>query len=120
MKKPTDPRHLARIKIVEELFAQSFASQKKLSSKTKDIIKNLNIIDQAISLAAPQWHISKIAKIDLAILRLSVYELYIDKREPIKVIIDEAVEIAKSYGNDKSPSFINGVLATIVKKEKNE
>lgn len=115
MKKPSDPRHLKRIKIVEDLFAQSFHKQKRYDEVTKEVIKNLPEIDSSIANAAPEWPIDKIAKIDLAILRLSTYELLIDKKQPVKVIIDEAVEIAKSYGNDKSPSFVNGVLATIIK-----
>ncbi len=115
MKSQTDPRHTARIKIVEELFANSFYPPKKNSQKTVEILKNIEKIDLLISSAAPNWPIEKTAKIDLAILRLAVFELNIDKREPPKVIIDEAVEIAKSYGNEKSPSFINGVLGTILK-----
>lgn len=115
MKKSSDPRHLKRIQIVQELFAQSFAPQPNLDLKTKVILDNFPNIDEQIKKAAPEWPVDKIARIDLAILRLSVFEILIDKKEPIKVIIDEAVEIAKTFGNDKSPSFINGVLGTIVK-----
>ena len=117
MKKPSDPRHLKRIKIVEELFAGSFREQNPENETIRAIVNNLPSIDKSISKAAPEWPINKIAKIDLAILRLAVYELLIDNTEPIKVIIDEAVEIAKSYGNDKSPSFVNGVLGTIIKEK---
>ena len=60
--------------------------------------------------------ISKIAKIDVAILRLAVYELIFEKNTPPKVIIDEAIELAKEYGSDSSPSFVNGVLGSIYKK----
>ena len=63
--------------------------------------------------SAPDWPVDKISKIDLAVLRLSIYELAIEKKEPPRVIIDEAVELSKEYGNDKSPQFINGVLGTI-------
>lgn len=119
MKKSTDPRHKARIRIVQQLFAESFANQKRREAKTKLILGNLNTVDELIVKAAPQWQLPKIAKIDLAILRLAVFELTIDKKEPIKVIIDEAIEIAKEFGNDRSPSFINGVLGTIVSKVKN-
>lgn len=115
MKSQTDPRHTARIKTVEDLFASSFNPQNKNSQKTLEILKHIEKIDLLISKAAPNWPVDKIAKIDLAILRLAVFELNIDKREPPKVIIDEAVEIAKTYGNEKSPSFINGVLGTILK-----
>lgn len=115
MKKSTDPRHLFRIKIVQELFAQSFHTQQPKGEKTQSIIKNFAEVDKLIEKAAPEWPLPKIAQIDLAILRLAVYEIVIDKKEPVKVIIDEAVEIAKEFGNDRSSSFINGVLGTILK-----
>jgi len=66
--------------------------------------------------SSPAWPIDKLNKIDLAILRLSIYELLIGNIPP-KVIIDEAVEIAKEYGSESSPSFVNGVLGTIYKEE---
>lgn len=69
-------------------------------------------IDKIITKAAPAWPIDKINKIDLAILRFAVYEL-MEKVTPQKVVIDEAVEIAKEYGSESSSSFVNGVLGTI-------
>lgn len=115
MKQATDPRHLFRIKIVQELFAQSFNPQQPKDKKTKSIIDSYSTIDKLIEKAAPEWALPKIAKIDLAILRLATYEIVVDRQEPVKVIIDEAVEIAKEFGNDRSSSFINGVLGTILK-----
>lgn len=77
---------------------------------------NLKGIDREITKNATAWPLSQIAPMDLAILRLAIYELlYKDKKEPYKVIIDEAVEIAKEYGNQSSASFVNGVLGTVVK-----
>lgn len=73
------------------------------------------MLDEKIQSAAPEWPVDKIAKIDLAILRLAIYELLIEKKEPPKVIIDEAIELAKEFGNDNSPKFVNGVLGTILK-----
>ena len=58
--------------------------------------------------------LANIAKIDLAILRLAVWELKYESTEPAKVIIDEAVELAKSYGNEHSAQFINGALGAIL------
>lgn len=116
MKKATDPRHTYRIHLVDDLFAYSFNPNQPRNPKTDKIIKNLPAIDLLITKAAPEWPLSKIAKVDLAILRLAVFELVIDKKEPVKVIIDEAVEIAKLLGNDRSPSFINGVLGTILRQ----
>ncbi len=115
MKTAIDPRHQHRIKIIKELFAASFQSQMPNMVLSKNIQKYLSKIDQLIAEAAPLWPIPKIAKIDLAILRLAVYELNFEKKKPYKVIIDEAVEIAKEYGHENSPAFINGVLGSIMK-----
>src|SRR3989344_446517 len=78
----------------------------------------LPLIDGAIASAAPEWSLDKISKVDLAILRLAVFELTIEKKEPPKVVIDEAVELAKTYGGDGSPPFVNGVLGTILQNAK--
>ena len=64
-----------------------------------------------------KWTIDRISKIDLAILKIAIYELVFTKL-PYKVVINEAVELAKKYGEDSSKSFVNGILASIV-KEKN-
>lgn len=62
-----------------------------------------------------EWEIERISKINIALLKLSIYEI-IYKQLPYKVAINEVVELAKKYGEDTSPSFINGVLASVVKK----
>lgn len=120
MKKANDPRHLRRIKIMQMLFADSFG-QSAPSGKTgsiKDIQSHLGSIDPLIEKAAPVFPLPKIAKIDVAILRQAIYELFIEKKHPAKVVIDEAVELAKEFGGEGSPSFVNGVLGTLL-KEKN-
>ncbi len=61
------------------------------------------------------WSIERISKIDLSILKLAIYEIKY-KKIPFKVAINEAVEIAKKYGEDQSPSFVNGILANVVKE----
>lgn len=116
MKTAKDPRHEKRKKATKELFSWSFQEQKCQEPLTKKVIKNLKKIDKIVEESAPQFPIEQINKIDLAILRLAVYELIFGKTAPYKVIIDEAVELAKEYGSEKSPKFINGVLGTIVKK----
>lgn len=119
MKTSQDPRHLRRIRIVEQLFAQSFQSSATTDSEAQAILDSCtSTLDTIIADAAPEWPLPKIAKIDLAILRLAVYELVIEKQVPPKVIIDEAVELAKAYGNENSPKFVNGVLGTILKSHK--
>lgn len=82
------------------------------SSLSKQVIDKNAHIDDIIRKAAPQWPIDKIARIDLAILRLATFEL-LKKEQPPKVVIDEAVELAKSYGGERSSSFVNGVLGTV-------
>jgi N utilization substance protein B len=71
-------------------------------------------IDKIIEDCAPEWPVDKIAKVDLVILRIAIYELLFGKKTPLKVTIDEAVEMAKEYGNDTSHKFVNGVLGTVV------
>lgn len=111
MKTALDPRHLKRQKIVQELFAKNANSKSKISDpKSTLIIKTIAQIDQIVKDAAPEWEISKINQMDLAILRLAVYELCFELTEPSKVIIDEAVELAKEFGGENSPTFINGAL----------
>lgn len=80
--------------------------------------KNLKKIDGLIAPAAPEWPIDQIAKVDKSILRLAVYELMIKREVPPKVAINEAVELAKSFGGDNSSKFINGVLGTIYRQSK--
>lgn len=114
MKNPLDPRHKKRQNIVEDLFKIEFHKQ-KISEASKEIYDKKKIIDKHIEKAAPEFPIEKINRTDLAILRLAVFELKIDKKTPPKVVIDEAVELAKEYGGDTSPSFVNGVLGKIAK-----
>ena len=64
-----------------------------------------------------KWSVDRISKIDLAILKVAIYELVFSKL-PYKVVINEAVELAKKYGDDNSKSFVNGILASIVKEKK--
>ena len=120
MKTPKDPRHVARQETVKALFAQSFHKQRGHNQTVKDILSNLPKIDSIISKIAPEFPIDKINRVDLAILRLGVYEITIDKTQPKKVIIDEAVELAKEFGGDTSASFINGALGKLVKDMENE
>lgn len=115
MKKRTDPRHLKRIKIIQELFSWNFQPKGKPIPQIKPITSHLKEIDQLIASSAPDRPINQINKIDLAILRLAVFELIIKKDQPPKVIIDEAIELGKEYGSDSSAAFINGSLGQLVK-----
>ncbi|OGG06334.1 hypothetical protein A2872_01245 [Candidatus Gottesmanbacteria bacterium RIFCSPHIGHO2_01_FULL_42_12] len=115
MKTKTDPRHLARQKIISELYEFHFRKNQPSNPKTKLIIKKISEINEVIGKCAPQFPIDKIFPVDLAILQLAVYELTVEKTEPEKVVIDEAIELSKEFGNDTSPGFINGVLGTVLK-----
>ncbi|HNP89445.1 MAG: hypothetical protein BWY24_00360 [Microgenomates group bacterium ADurb.Bin219] len=115
MKTANDPRHQRRRTLIKVLFSQSFQKITSEDPTEIRIIKNLGKIDDFIRKAAPEWPIEKINKIDLAILRLAVFEMKIVTKEPPKVIIDEAIELAKEYGSESSPAFINGTLGTLLK-----
>jgi N utilization substance protein B len=112
MKTASDPRHQHRIKLIQHLY--SSAVQNKPDSVISEIWNQLPVIDPQISRAAPEWPLDHLNPIDLAILRLAVFELLIDKRTPYKVIIDEAVELGKQFGGSQSSAFINGALGNII------
>ena len=108
-----DPRHKIRQKIVQQLYSETFIKQSLLDKKTVEVIKNLKIVNEHIKKHAPKFPIDKIAKVDLAILQLSIYELLVEKKEPFKAIINEAVELAREMGSDKAYGFVNAVLGKI-------
>lgn len=114
MKNPHDPRHKKRQFLVQELFRFDFYPSQEISDDTKQILEQKPLLDEVIRKAAPEFPIDKINKIDLAILRLASYELLVAKKEPEKVIIDEAIELAKEFGGETSPAFINGALGKVI------
>ena len=116
MKTSRDPRHQHRINLIQQLFSWDF--NKKPQKDIKPIIQELPDLDQKIATAAPAWPIEKINKIDLAILRLAIFELLLERKTPPKVVIDEAVELGKKFGGESSPGFVNGVLGKLVEMEK--
>lgn len=87
-----------------------------ITDLAKGTLKNQEKIDGYIVPAAPEWPIDQIAKMDKAILRMSIYELLIKRDVPPKVAINEAVELAKEFGGDNSSKFVNGVLGTIFRQ----
>ena len=107
MKTASDPRHIVRRKIIKKLFEASYY-------KDKTVLKDQEKVDEIIEKAAPEWPIAKINKVDLAVLRLATWEL-MNAKAPAKAIIDEAIELAREYGSETSPGFVNGVLGTILK-----
>ena len=85
-----------------------------INNKCSDIIAKIPEIDEAINASTTGWKTTRMAKVDLSIIRLAVYEIKYEEDVPEKVAINEAIELAKLYGTDNSASFINGVLAKFV------
>jgi N utilization substance protein B len=144
MKQQTDPRHQARIIAMQTLFEWSFNStdikaslERNLADQTnleesirefvdidkelaelivRGVTDNLDTIDQIIENTAPEWPLEQISKVDLEILRIAIFELYIARSIPSKVAIDEAVELGKEFGGENTSKFVNGVLGAVVKQ----
>lgn len=135
-------RHLGRIIALQSLYEYDFRLQCGDGSVDLDEILNRNLeryektiddkdfvytlakgvaghaddLDQQIQPIAPEWPLEQIAKIDRSILRMALFELSNFKDVPPKVVINEAVELAKAFGSDNSSRFINGVLGTAYKQ----
>lgn len=88
--------------------------KKYISTTVQDCFNNLDMIDEKISSYLENWRIDRLSKVDLSVLRLAVSEIKFNDDIPFKVSVNEAVELAKTYGEDNSPSFINGVLSKFV------
>ena len=95
----------------DELGNPSDSERAYIDSKSNDIIAHIDEIDAQINEKSTGWKTQRMAKVDLAIIRLAVYEITSEEDIPTKVSINEAVELAKKYGSDESPAFVNGVLA---------
>jgi len=116
-----DPRHQKRINTVQNLFASTFnvgdtayAAPNKEDTLAVEVLKHKDAIHDLIHTYAPKYPVVNIAKIDLSVLQLAIYELaFAPEKQPAKVIINEAVEIAKELGNDRSFAFVNAVLGSI-------
>ncbi len=110
--KETQLEQLFNQDVQYDKLALSEKESKEANAKCQDILDNISEIDKAIEKALDNWSINRIGKVELAILRVAVYEIQYDKLEPA-IAINEAVEIAKEYGGDKSGAFVNGILAKI-------
>jgi N utilization substance protein B len=136
-------RHLGRIVALQTLYEQDFRREVEDDDFSLDEVLSRNInryeetiddkefikalvagvdthsseLDELIRPVAPEWPIEQIARMDRVILRIGTYELLHDKSIPPKVVINEAVELAKAFGGDNSSKFINGVLGTILRNE---
>lgn len=131
-------RHTSRIAVMQALFAWEFRGGEpeeilkymveqfhpKLTeldfaeATLKGVLGKRDEIRGIIETTAPEWSFDKIAPIDRVILEIGVYEIVESTDVPPVVAINEAIEIAKEYGNESSPKFINGVLSTVMKAHK--
>jgi len=96
-------------------FAPSFDDQGFVKSLVKGVVENVAMIDEYITKYATEWPLDQITLVDRNVLRIGVYELKVNDEIPSKVAINEAIEIAKTYGGDSSGKFVNGVLGAIYK-----
>lgn len=106
---------------IENYLEENFIQAEKEKEYVQNVLKGIheeeeNIISAIKKNLKQDWTIERITKIDLAILKLAIYEMVYGKT-PYKVAINEAVELAKKYGEDNAKSFVNGILASIVKEE---
>jgi N utilization substance protein B len=139
-------RHLGRIVALQTLYEQDFRQEVddgafnldevlarnieryEETIDDKDFIKllvsgvdaNREQLDDLIRPIAPEWPIEQIARMDRIILRMGAYELTHDTKVPPKVVINEAVELAKAFGGDNSSKFINGVLGTLLRNQESK
>lgn len=104
----------------EKLFFEDYELEIKeedaayISEKSNKILEKLDEIDEMINQHAKGWTTERMSKVDLTIIRLAVYEIKFDEDVPAGVAINEAVEIAKKFGQEESAGFVNGVLAKFV------
>lgn len=133
-------RHLARTCVMQTLFSVEFRSSDakdllekvleefapKLTEKEfaydtlEGVLKNEKKIHKIIQKFAPQWPVEKIARVDRAVLEIGIYEIAFTDDIPPVVAINEAIEMAKHFGDENSPKFINGVLSSVMKEYKTD
>ncbi len=128
-----DARHTGRILALQTLFAQDVCEQSQdplewladeddyyvdSVSFGRELVEGVNCealsIDQKIYDYAPAWPTDQLSVVDRNILRIALYEVLFQKKAPIKSVVNEAVELAKSFGSDTSARFVNGVLGSVV------
>ena len=100
----------------KDTFIPSLINREIIERQVFDIVQKLAQIDEKINSFSIGWDIDRLDKVDLAVLRLAVYEIIFDKNVPSKVAINEAIELAKEYSSEKSYRFINAILAKIQKE----
>ncbi len=107
-----------------QVLARHIDGNQSLSENNAEFMRGLVIgvlrvapqLDEYIAKSAPEWPVDQIAVLDRNILRMALWEIAVSEETPLKVAINEAVELAKKFGSDSSPRFINGVLGTLAKR----
>ncbi len=101
---------------LEEFEDMPEEAKEELGTRVRQIYARVEELDGQINDVAEGWKTRRMGKVDLTIIRLALYEILHDDAVPEKVAINEAVELAKKFGGDDSPSFINGVLGRLVRR----
>ncbi len=104
---------VARSTTEQSLSQEAISFTEKL---VQGVLKNKSKIDEVIGRFAPSFPVAQMSVIDRNILRVAIFEILMDNNVPVKVAINEAIELAKTFGSDSSPRLINGVLGSIVAK----
>jgi N utilization substance protein B len=139
-------RHLGRIVALQTLYEQDFRAEagdqtfdltevlnrnvtryretiddtKFIDNLVQGVVGRQSELDSILQPLAPEWPIDQIARMDRVVLRIGAYELLHEKDVPPKVVINEAVELAKAFGGDNSSKFINGVLGSLLRQKEGE
>lgn len=118
-----DPRHERRAQLMQTVFALMFSGEESQElndllylDEAREVLAQKNEADALIVQHAPERPLAEVNQVDLAVMRIIIHESK-TKDTPKKVLIDEAVELAKEYGSDSSPKFVNGVLGKVLMEE---
>ena len=134
MSNVSNARHLARVMAMQALYevdavdgdpvavldavAAEHQARARVRTFAADVVQgvlqHLEAIDAVIGEAAPQWPLAQVAGVDKAVLRVAIFELLFGRRVPPKVAVNEAIDIAKTYGGEGSGRFVNGVLGHVL------
>lgn len=109
--RPEEMQEQCRLFFGEEENVSDEKDQAYITDKFEYIVQQLELIDFMLNKKAVGWSTDRMGKVDLTILRLAIYEIVFDEEVPTSVAINEAVELAKKFGQEESAGFVNGVLA---------
>ncbi|MDF2951834.1 MAG: NusB antitermination factor [Anaerocolumna sp.] len=99
----------------ESLEEPKEADMEYLKERFHEILDKITEIDKTLEEISSGWKLNRLGKVDLTVMRIAIFEILYDQEVPNKVAVNEAVEIAKKFGGDSSGSFVNGVLAKLLK-----